>query len=407
MAYPALTWPMTLAGLIAAALCGLLSFARWSAPVLQWIDLAVGLLAGAAVLLHAGYIRRVSAPHDGFARAFGPDWQRLLPAIAGMLRRRWSPVRFPDRPVNLLRNVAIWTFPETESQLMADLWQPADGTPPTGVAFLFFHGSAWHFGDKGIGTDPMCRHLAAQGHLVLDVAYRLAPEVNIAGMTTDVKRAVAWVKQNATRLGVDPNRVVVGGASAGGHIALLAAYGGAHPAFTPPDLVGLDTRIAGVVTLYSPCDLRSYLNHHAGRMTITGKRATAPGPVDFSGLWGEQMMMNLCGGMPDEVPAMFDLADARAHVTPGAPPALIVQGEYDFITPAPANRQLVERLQQNGVPAVYLELPQTEHAWDVGTAMANVTLHQQVIPAFLDSQYAPPTTAALYDIERFLAYLAG
>lgn len=406
MAYPILAWPMTVTGAVCTAGSLSLMLAVPRGGALWYINLIITLLSLGGAAAHLSYILRVIRPHAGFAQAFGPDWAAKMPPITGMLSHRWSPFPYPGRPVRLERNVAVWTFPETERQLLADLWQPAEGTPPTGVAFLFFHGSAWHFGDKGAGTDPMCRHLAAQGHVVLDVAYRLAPEADITGMVSDVKRSVAWVKQNAARLGVNPGRVVVGGASAGGHISLLATYGNSHPAFSPADLAGTDTRVAGVISLYGPSDMRAYLDHHAGRMTMTGKRATGRKPVSFEAMSGEQMMWNLFGGLPDEVPHMYDLADPGAHVTPGAPPALIVQGEADFVVSPRATREFVAKLRHASVPVVYLELPNTEHAWDIGSGMVNLVMKKTVVPAFMDSQYAPPTTAMLYDMERFLAYLA-
>lgn len=407
MAYPLLAWPMTVIGMLCAAGSRLLMETATVGSAVWYISLVVALLALAGAMAHLFYILQVTRAHKGFEQAFGLNWVAKLPPIAGMLRLRWSPFPYPSRPVRLERNVAIWTYPETERQLLADLWQPAEGTKPTGVAFLFFHGSAWHFGDKAQGTDPMCRHLAAQGHVVLDVAYRLAPEADLAGMVGDVKRSVAWVKQNAARLGVDPDRVVVGGASAGGHISLLATYGNSHPAFSPADLAGVDTRIAGVVSLYGPSDMRAFVGHHAGRMMTTGKQATERAPVDFENMNCEQMMFNLLGGMPADVPAMYDLADPGAHVSPGAAPALVVQGEMDFIVSTRGTHEFVAKLRQAKVPVVYLELPNTEHAWDVGSGMVNVVMKKNLVPAFMDSQYAPPTTAMIYDMERFLAYLAA
>jgi len=72
---------------------------------------------------------------------------------------------------------------------------------------LYFHGSAWYMFDKDFGTRPFFRHLAAHGHVVMDVAYRLCPEVDIYGMPSDVKRAIAWMKCHAGEYGVDPSRI--------------------------------------------------------------------------------------------------------------------------------------------------------------------------------------------------------
>lgn len=56
---------------------------------------------------------------------------------------------------------------------------------------VYLHGSAYCIWDKDFGTHPPFRHLAAQGQVVVDVAYRLFPETDIPGMVEDAKRAVA------------------------------------------------------------------------------------------------------------------------------------------------------------------------------------------------------------------------
>lgn len=406
MTYPAVVWPLTVVS-FAVALWGLiLALTATEFKVIWYLSLIVTFIGAGAGITHAGYIRRVTRPHNGFAEAFGTNWMHKLRTDNGMLSRRWLPFRYSHSRAVRKSEEVIWTFEEAERQLLADIWQPAEEMKTTGIAFIYFHGSAWHFFDKDVGTEPMFRHLAAQGHVIIDVAYRLAPEVDLIGMTTDVKRAVIWTKQNAARLGIDPSKVVVGGASAGGHIALLAAYGHDHPAFTPEDLKGLSASVAGAISLYAPSDLRAYLAHHGGRLTITGKPATAVGPVHFDSMSAEQMMMNLCGGMPDVASPMFDLADVKSHVTREAPPTLVFQGEFDFITPRAATIQLVERLKDFSVPVIYVEMYHTEHAWDVITSMANRVFPRPLIPSLFNSQYAPPTRAALYDIERFLGYLS-
>ena len=405
--YPAVVLPLAVLAFAVAIGGGVLALAVSDSPAIRSLSMAEALAAAVAGVAHAGYIRRVTRAHVGFEAAFGPNWRDRIGSVSGMLSRRWSPFRYRSGTAQVQRDVAIRTVEEAGGPLLADVWRPSGDTQTTGVAFLYLHGSAWHFFDKGIGTDPMFRHLAAQGHVVLDVAYRLAPETDIAGMTADAKRAVAWAKRNADRLGIDPNKIVAGGASAGGHVAMLAAYGHRDPAFTPEDLHGLDTSVAGVVSLYAPSDLRAFVDHHAGRLAITGKPAKEKAPIRFDAMNTEQMMMNLCGGMPHDVPHRYDLADVKSHVAEGAPPALIFQGEADFIAPKAATLQLVDRLKLASVPVVYVEFRQTEHVWDVMTSMAKRSFGRSLLPGFLDSQYAPQTQAMLYDIERFLAYLAS
>jgi acetyl esterase/lipase len=78
----------------------------------------------------------------------------------------------------LKQNLPFATIPGSERQLLCDLWQPPENVPPSGLAFIYMHGSAWYLLDKDVGTRPFFSHLAAQGHVVMDVAYRLAPETD-------------------------------------------------------------------------------------------------------------------------------------------------------------------------------------------------------------------------------------
>lgn len=113
----------------------------------------------------------------------------------------------------------------------------------------------------------MFRHLAAQGHEVVDVAYRLAPETDLLGMVGDAKRALA----NALRFGVEPDHIVIAGAAAGAQIALLAAYSSGEPELTPAELAGADSSVGAVVSYYGPADMRAFVNHEMGRMNTLGR----------------------------------------------------------------------------------------------------------------------------------------
>jgi acetyl esterase/lipase len=406
MLMPAYVWPICWIGALCAFAGIVLAVQFWRRRVGVGALLSVVLagLGGASSLIAARYINQVTKSHQAeFASAFGTDWQqRLATRTPKMLQHHWSPVRYSNSGAREERDVTFAVVPETKRKLLADLWLPPQGVPPSGIAFLFFHGSAWHFFDKGMGMEPTFRHLAAQGHVVMDVSYRLAPEADLVGMVGDVKRSIFWMKTNAGRYGVDPRRIVVAGASAGGQIAMLAAYSPDERELTPVDLLGQDTTVEGVVSYYGPADMRAYIDHEAGRMTRTGTRATKkvalrPGPMNL-----EQMMLNVMGGMPDEVPHAYDVAHVASHVTSQAPPSLIFQGEYDFIVQPSAVHDLVAALHAAHVPVIYIEYPETDHGFDCATVFPK----SNGVNLPVDSQFAPPTESALYDLDRFLGLLA-
>lgn len=371
-------------------------------------SLAAGVAGAVISVLH---FWRVVAPYQGFARAFGAGWQASLPSSQSraMLKRRWAP-RLPASPEPCWeRNIAFWRIPGTQRELLCDLWQPPQGTTPSGLGIVFFHGSGWHFLDKDFGTRPFFRHLAAQGHVIMDVAYRMCPETDFSGIIGDAKRAIAWMKANANRFGVDPAKVVVMGASAGGHMSLLSAYAPQDERMIPDDVRGEDLSVKAVVSYYGPSDMRLY-NQHAGRtmgFTQDDLPPKAPSLLDrlmdrirdklVKGHWypitHRQMMKNLLGGQPDEVPEAYDLASPVNFVSPQSPPTLLFHGEHDQIVPVTATRLLYKKLLENNVPVVYVEFPQTEHAFDVA--------FQGISPS------SPAAQAALYDVERFLAQLMG
>ena len=370
---------------------------------------AVAGVAGAA--LSGLCVWRVMAPHDGFERAFGPGWHERLPAPRRMGARRRLRRMLHSPQLRWERDVAFWTIGESGRPLLCDLWQPPPGVRPTGLALVFLHSSAWHLADKDVWTRPLFRHLAAQGHLVMDVAYRLCPEVDLYGMLGDAKRAIAWMKANGARYGARPERVVVAGGSAGGHLALLAAYTPGHPRLTPGDLQGIDTSVRAVASFYGLTDMRAFYRHidavlpdgerlkklGGGPLPTVAHRlvSVVPGNPFAEQVWklssmsNPGIMTNLLGGTPDQVPDTCDLASPITHVGPHCPPTLLIQGEHDLAVPVAATRALGEKLAGAGVPVVTVVLPHTDHIFDL------------VLP-----QISPAARAALGDLDRFLALVA-
>jgi acetyl esterase/lipase len=350
-------------------------------------------------------VRRVTAPHRGFARAFGVEWERAIASEqqTGMLRRRWT-WHLPAAPEpRWQRDVPFWILPGIDRRLLCDLWQPPRGVASSGLAVVYLHGSAWYLLDKDFFTRPFFRHLAGQGHVVMDVAYRLYPETDMLGMVGDAKRAIAWMKAQGPEYRVNPERVVVAGGSAGGHLALLAAYTPREGMLTPDDAGDADLSVRGVISCYGPTDLRAYYDHtrqniwsHPGQAT----EAHPPGPLirRVLGTSYERLglgkagvpgaMEPLLGGTPEAVPDRYALFSPSTHVQSGSPPTLLIQGKDDVIAPVAATNLLFEQLVAAGVQAVNIVFPHAEHGFDL------------VLP-----RWSPAAQAALYHEERFLALM--
>jgi acetyl esterase/lipase len=354
--------------------------------------------AAAAGALGAGiatiYIWRVLHQHADFASAFGADWQQKIPADqqAHLLQRRWR-IGLPPAPKpRFERDIPFWTIPDTERSLMCDVWQPPNGVARSGMGIVYLHGSGWYLSDKDFGTRPFFRQLVAQGHVVMDVAYRLCPEVDMYGMVGDVKRAVAWLKSHAIQYRINPDRIVLVGGSAGAHLAMLAAYAPYHPQFTPPDLRDGDLSVRAVVSYYGPSDLRAVYEHtHQERVIGLPKvEIGLPGSANKEiNMRDAGRLDTLLGGHLHEAPAVYELASPVTHVHSGCPPTLLLTADLDVVCPTTAMHALYSRLIASGVPAIHVVYPLTQHAFDL------------LLP-----QVSPPAQAALYEVERFLALVS-
>jgi acetyl esterase/lipase len=364
--------------------------------VLGWVYGApLAVIAGVlGAGLSAYYVWRVTRPQPSFALAYGVDWQHKIPPeqASRLIQRRWGLGLPHTGTPRWERDIPYWTIPGTERDLLCDVWQPPEDVTPTGLAFIYLHGSGWYLSHKDFGTRPFFRQLTAQGHVVMDAGYRLCPEVDIFGMVGDAKRAVAWMKANAARYGIDPEHIVLGGASAGAHLAMLAAYAPDHPRLTPVDLQGCDLSVRAVVSYYGPTDLRAVYQHTHQERIIGQPRPEVglPGAADKDiDMQDAGRIDTLLGGHLHEIPEVYDLASPVAHVHADCPPTLLIQTNLDFITPTDATRALYDRLCDCGVPAVLITYPLTQHAFDL------------LLP-----QVSPPAQAALYEVERFLALAA-
>ncbi len=248
-----------------------------------------------------------------------------------------------------------------------DVWARPD-LPPDAVApvVLQVHGGAWVWGGKRGQAYPLLSHLVEHGWICVAVNYRLSPRSTWPDQLVDVKRALAWVKENIAGYGGDPHFVAVTGGSAGGHLSSLVALTAGDPAFQP-GFEHADTAVQAAVPFYGVYDW-------------TGTEAAHPAMVSFL----ERHVLQRSIGEDREA---FVRASPIDRVHAGAPPFLLLHGDRDVLVPVGQARSFAGRLRAtSGAPVAYAELHGGHHAFDVLSSTR--TAHAvQAVERFLGAVY--------------------
>lgn len=250
---------------------------------------------------------------------------------------------------------------DSASGLELDIWRPSD-QQEAGPAVVLVHGGNWTSGGRG-RAQRWNAWLADQGYVVFDVDYRLAPPATARTAPADVRHAVAWVRENAGQYAVDPKRIVLMGTSAGGHLALLAAYAEPDPA-----------PVAAVVALYAPVELTPWFTDR--RPWWYPRR-----------LWESRRdgAVALTGGAPAQVPEAYAAVEPIRHVRAGLPPTLLVQGGSDLLAEPEPARRLADALTRDGNRVRRVEIEYADHGFDLNWGGFASQIARAEISGFLGS----------------------
>ncbi|HEY6797680.1 MAG TPA: alpha/beta hydrolase [Kineosporiaceae bacterium] len=249
------------------------------------------------------------------------------------------------------------------SGLYLDAWLPRHRDGHLWPAVVLVHGGAFVKGSRG-ETPQWDQWLADSGYAVFDVDYRLAPPARWDEAPADVGCALVWLQANAARYGVDPSRVALGGRSAGGNLALTAAYA-ATGAGGASSCGGSPPPVRSVFAFFPPVDLTSWWQ---ADLVLDGSRRNTE---------------HYLGGTPSTYPDRYAAASPLEQVRHGLPATLLVAGGSDQYVPADQSRQLHSSLDRAGVPNQFVAVPFADHDYDLSWNGFATQITRHVLADFL------------------------
>lgn len=242
--------------------------------------------------------------------------------------------------------------------LLLDVYHPPEGVDSKRLAIVHLFGGGFRVGSKEAGyIINDARALGARGYTSISANYRLQSEGSWPAQIHDVKAAIRWTRANAGRLGIDADKIVVAGYSAGGMLALMAGGTNGNAQFegnggTP----GVSSDVNACIGVYP---------------LATAERST--------GLFAEGQ------ATPENVAA----ASPTTYIGPAFAPTIFIHGTADMTVPLASSIDFFGKLDAAGVPSALTAIQGADHAFDV-SALDAVEVMAQSIDLFLDRLLVDP-----------------
>ena len=298
-----------------------------------------------------GFFDRIDADGDGFVSR-----EEDVAARVAMRQARSAGKNRRRVPEGVTAHRGLPYAQVDGQKLLLDLFLPKDvSTKP--ALFVWIHGGGWTKGSRQ-GVNPMVLRLVGDGYAAASIDYRLEGLASHPKQIHDCKGAIRWLRAKAAEYGYDPDRVAVGGGSAGGHLSLLVGLSANVEALEGTVGGNADERtdVRAVVDLYGPSDL----------LLFRGTKAR----------FGR--------GMSD---ATLKEASPLTHLTADDPPVLILHGDQDPLVPLSQSRAVKTRYDAAGLPCTLHVIEGAGH----GGKPFSDDVRYELTKAFLDRHTKPRT----------------
>jgi acetyl esterase/lipase len=219
--------------------------------------------------------------------------------------------------------------------LKLDIYKPKVESNSPRPCVVWIHGGGWQGGNKSSGARLLAPFVASGDYVGVSVGYRLTDVAPFPAQIHDCKAAIRYVRANATKLGIDSNKIGVWGSSAGGHlVSLLGTSGDVKAVEGTLGTTGVSSRVTCVVDYCGPADFPNF-------ELTSGAR----GPIS-----------KLLGGVPAEKPDMARQASPITYVSKDDPPFLVVHGTADATVPFDQAVRFSDALKKGGVDVTFVRM---------------------------------------------------
>lgn len=218
--------------------------------------------------------------------------------------------------------------------------KPRDGKPTPVVVLI--HPGAFRAGDKSMSHHEAADLVSTGDLAVAAINYRLSGDAIWPAQIHDAKAAVRWVRANAAKYGLDPNRIAAMGSDSGGHLAAMLGLTGDVPALEGDvgPHTGVSSRVACVIDRFGPSNFLSL--------------ADFPGRIDHNAADSSESL--LIGGPLPQNKEKAKAASPVSYVSHEDPPFLILHGDEDPLIPYQQSEELAEALRKEGVFCVLVNV---------------------------------------------------
>lgn len=306
--------------------------------------------AGVAIIFARSYLRRDYVPGHA-PRGYERREELYAAYFLGALKLI---ERQPAVPSEIRYEPGVTYARASGQELKLDLYFPLGHTSQDHRPLLvLIHGGGWKSGQRE-DYRPYAIKVAKAGYVVASISYRLSGVAKFPAQIRDVNAALQFLSDRSGEYGIDPERFVVMGGSAGGHLAMLAGYARDEADYRPEadadlKLIAYDEKdgerkpyvIAAVFNFYGPSDLTTH---------FARSQAVVP---------------ELIGGPYEEKQAVYRSASPMFRISSDDPPSLVVHGTLDDIVPVEQSDKLAEGLHWVRVPVRYERIFGWPHTMDL------------------------------------------